>query len=47
VRQERLRQQRVAKYGPGSEKLSNEQLELLEPEPGAPAYVPQKAILLT
>jgi transposase len=34
VLEERLRQQRIAKYGPGSEKLSDEQLELLELEPG-------------
>lgn len=34
VLEERLRQHRIAKYGPGSEKLSNEQLELLELEPG-------------
>jgi transposase len=34
VLEERLRLQRIAKYGPGSEKLSNEQLELLELEPG-------------
>lgn len=34
VLEERLRQQRIAKYGPGSEKLSNAQLELLELEPG-------------
>jgi transposase len=32
--EERLRQQRIAKYGPGSEKLSNLQLELLDLEPG-------------
>jgi len=32
--EERLRLQRIAKYGPGSEKLSNLQLELLEFEPG-------------
>jgi transposase len=32
--EERLRLQRIAKYGPGSEKLSNAQLELLELEPG-------------
>ena len=32
--EERLRLQRIAKYGPGSEKLSNLQLELLEQEPG-------------
>ena len=32
--EEKLRQQRIAKYGPGSEKLSNLQLELLEFEPG-------------
>ncbi len=31
---EQLRLQRIAKYGPGSEKLSSEQLELLEFEPG-------------
>ena len=31
--EERLRQQRIARYGPGSEKLSNLQLELLEEEP--------------
>lgn len=30
----RLRKVRLAKYGPGSEKLSDEQLELLELEPG-------------
>ena len=34
VLQEKLRLQRIAKYGPGSEKLSNLQLELLEREPG-------------
>jgi transposase len=34
VLEERLRRQRIAKYGPGSEKLSDEQLELLELEPG-------------
>ena len=34
VLEERLRQQRIAKYGPGSEKLSNLQLELLDMEPG-------------
>jgi transposase len=33
VLEERLRQQRIAQYGPGSEKLSNLQLELLEEEP--------------
>src|ERR1017187_3422036 len=32
--EEKLRSQRIAKYGPGSEKLSNLQLELLEFEPG-------------
>jgi transposase len=32
--EERLRLQRIKKYGPGSEKLSNLQLELLEHEPG-------------
>jgi hypothetical protein len=32
--EEMLRQQRIAKYGPGSETLSNLQLELLEFEPG-------------
>ena len=32
--EEKLRLQRIAKYGPGSEKLSNLQLELLEFEPG-------------
>src|ERR1700720_1904865 len=32
--EEKLRLQRIAKYGPGSEKLSNLQLELLELEPG-------------
>ena len=31
---ERLRLQRIEKYGAGSEKLSNLQLELLEEEPG-------------
>ena len=34
VLEERLRQQRIAKYGPSSEKLSNLQLELLDLEPG-------------
>ncbi len=34
VLEERLRLQRIAKYGPGSEKLSDAQLELLELEPG-------------
>lgn len=34
VLEERLRRQRIAKYGQGSEKLSDEQLELLEQEPG-------------
>jgi len=34
VLEERLRLARIAKYGPGSEKLSNLQLELLEFEPG-------------
>jgi transposase len=33
VLEERLRQQRIAQYGPGSETLSNLQLELLEEEP--------------
>ena len=32
--EERLRLERINKYGPGSEKLSNLQLELLEQEPG-------------
>jgi transposase len=31
--EEQLRQQRIAQYGPGSEKLSNLQLELLDEEP--------------
>src|ERR1700685_4200599 len=35
VLEERLRLQRIQKYGPGSEKLSDRQLELLEEEPGA------------
>jgi transposase len=34
VLEERLRLRRIAKYGPGSERLSNLQLELLEEEPG-------------
>jgi transposase len=34
VLEEKLRLQRIAKYGPGSEKLSNLQLDLLELEPG-------------
>lgn len=34
VLEERLRLQRIQKYGPGSEKLSDAQLELLEFEPG-------------
>jgi hypothetical protein len=32
--EERLRLERIKKYGPGSEKLNNAQLELLELEPG-------------
>ena len=32
--EEKLRLQRIAKYGPGSEKLTSQQLELLEFEPG-------------
>jgi len=32
--EERLRLQRIAKYGPGSEKLNSAQLQLLELEPG-------------
>ncbi|MDP2379403.1 MAG: hypothetical protein Q8M35_02740 [Pseudohongiella sp.] len=31
---ERLRLERIKKYGPGSEKLSDAQLNLLELEPG-------------
>jgi transposase len=34
VLEERLRLERIRKYGPGSEKLSDAQLELLELEPG-------------
>jgi transposase len=34
VLEERLRLQRIRKYGPGSEKLNDTQLELLEMEPG-------------
>jgi len=34
VLEERLRLQRIKKYGPGSEKLSDAQLNLLELEPG-------------
>lgn len=34
VLEERLRLKRIQMYGPGSEKLSHEQLELLELEPG-------------
>ena len=34
VLEERLRLERVEKYGPGSEKLADAQLELLEREPG-------------
>lgn len=32
--EEKLRQRRIEKYGPGSEKLSNLQLQMLEDEPG-------------
>ena len=32
--EEKLRLQRIKKYGPGSEKLASAQLELLELEPG-------------
>jgi transposase len=34
VLEERLRQQQIAKYGPGSETLSDAQMQLLELEPG-------------
>jgi Transposase C of IS166 homeodomain len=34
VLEEILRLQRIKKYGPGSEKLTSQQLELLELEPG-------------
>jgi hypothetical protein len=34
VLEERLRSQRIQKYGPSSEKLSNLQLKMLEQEPG-------------
>ena len=34
ILEEHLRLRRIAKYGPGSEKLSNLQLQLLEEEPG-------------
>ena len=34
VLEQRLRLQRIQKYGPASEKLSDAQLELLELEPG-------------
>src|SRR6202021_778365 len=34
VLEERLRLERIKKYGPGSEKLSDAQLQLLELEPG-------------
>ena len=37
VLEERLRQRRIEKYGAGSEKLSNYQLEMLEQEPGVSA----------
>ena len=37
VLEERLRLVRIDKYGPGSEKLSDGQLELLELEPGLAA----------
>src|SRR5829696_105350 len=37
VLEERLRLQRIEKYGPKSEKLSDTQLELLEGEPGVTA----------
>ena len=34
VLEERLRLERIKKYGPGSEKLSDAQLQLLDLEPG-------------
>ena len=37
VLEERLRKQRIDKYGPASESLTNQQLELLEEEPGVSA----------
>jgi transposase len=38
VLEARLRSQRIQKYGPASEKLSSEQLELLEWEPGVSRF---------
>src|SRR6201998_3287614 len=38
VLEERLRLVRIEKYGPGSEKLSDDQLELLELEPGVSSH---------
>ena len=38
VLEERLRLVRIAKYGASSEKLSDQQLELLELEPGVEAW---------
>ena len=35
--EERLRQEMIRKYGPKSEKLGNDQLQLLELEPGVSA----------
>lgn len=42
VLEERLRLQLMAKYGPGSEKLSDAQLELLELEPGVSSVEVQR-----
>jgi predicted AAA+ superfamily ATPase len=35
MREEKLRRQRIAKYGPSSEKLATLEMELLEEEPGS------------
>jgi transposase len=42
VLEERLRLQLIAKYGPGSEKLNDAQLELLELEPGVSSVEVEK-----
>lgn len=42
VLEEQLRLERIAKYGPGSEKLSDAQLELLELEPGVSSVEVQR-----
>lgn len=47
VLEEQLRLQRINKYGPGSEKLNDAQLQLLEFEPGVSHAEVQATVLRT